>query len=234
MRLETFVIISAILCINVATAACSTGDAVSQKPSPQVSTSPTPRMEVEPSYPLNSSIRSIDFASFTYPATPIYSKGAKSFTLQNGKYQGRLNDGADIPYPVSLVYLIYGDVTGDGAEEAMAILFENVKGTAIPYYVYIYTLEKGSPKLLWAFETGDRADRGLRQVYAENGELVIEQFFNPDPIIGKCPACPTHFTRRRYEWGGNSFRQKGKKEVLPNPTPMSPASPIMPRYSPVN
>ena len=170
---------------------------------------------VTPSPSPNSPIRSINFANFTYPAKPIYSKGEKSLSLQNGKYQGRLSHGADIPYPVSLASLTYGDVTGDGVEEAIVILFENVKGTAIPYYVYIHTLEKGSPKLLWAFETGDRADGGLRQVYAQEGELVIEQYFNPDTLTGKCPACPTHFTRARYQWRGNTFRQKGKKRPYP-------------------
>lgn len=143
----------------------------------------------------------------------------------------------DIPYPVSLPYLSYGDVTGDEAEEAMVVFFENVKGTAIPYYVYVYTLKKGSPKLLWSFETGDRADGGLRQAYAENGELVIELYGNGKVIGGDLYAedgttggdcCPTHFTRARYQWQGNRFQQKGKEEILSNPVGGAPV--VMPRY----
>lgn len=236
MRLETFVIVCAILCISVAMTACSTGDAVSQRPLPQVSTSSTPRAEIELSPSPNFPIRSIDFANFTYPAKLIYSTGEKSFTLQNGKYQGRLSDGADIPYPVSLAYLTYGDITGDGAEEAMVVLFENVKGTAIPYYVYIYTLEKGSPKLLWAFQTGDRGAGGLRQVYAENGELGIE-LYGENKLIGKDlygmefgVCCPKVFTRARYKWQGKHFQQVEKEETLPNPE--GHGSPIMAKYRP--
>jgi hypothetical protein len=111
---------------------------------PQVSAPPGPHTKAEPSPPPNSPIRSIDFADFTYPAKPIYSKGERTFRLQKGKYDGRYRGVFDIPFPVSLAYLTYGDVTSDEAEEAMVILFENVKGTAIPYYVYVYTLEGGS------------------------------------------------------------------------------------------
>ena len=186
------------------------------------SPSPTPKVEKSPSPTPNSPVRSIDFENFTYPAKPIYSEGERSFTLRNGKYQGRLSDGADIPYPVSLAALRYGDITSDGNEEAMVVLFENVKGTAIPYYVYIYGLDDNRSKLLWAFKTGDRADGGLRQVYAENGELVIELYGKGTRVGGKLygteggACCPSSFTRTRYQWRGNRFRQKGK-EVLPNP-----------------
>lgn len=234
MRIKTFAVVGAIFSISVANAACSTSDVVSQRPSQQVSASPTPRVEIKPSPSPNPPIRSVDFANFTYRAKPIYAKGEKSFTLQNGKYQGRLSDGADVPYPVSLAYLTYGDVTGDGSEDAMVVLSENVKGTAIPYYVYIYTLEKGSPKLLWAFETGDRADGGLRQVYAESGELVIELYGKGTRVGGKlygtedAACCPSSFTRTRYKWQGTHFQQVGKEETLPNRE--GHGSPIMPRY----
>ncbi len=239
IRIESLVIVCAIFSIGVVNAACSTDDVVSQRPSSQTATSPAPLAEVKPSPSPEFTIRSIDFANFTYPAKPIYSTGAKSFTLQNGKYEGRDRGVFNIPFPISLAYLTYGDVTGDEAEEAMVVLFENVKGTAIPYYVYIYSLEKGSPKLLWSFEAGDRADGGLRQVSAENGELVIELYGKGKSIGGDLYAedgmtggdcCPTHFTRARFQWQGNHFQQKGKEEILSNPVGGAPV--VMPRYSP--
>ncbi|HYX72010.1 MAG TPA: hypothetical protein VE732_04510 [Nitrososphaera sp.] len=169
------------------------------------------------------SIRSVDFTNFTYQAKPVYSR--KNFSLKNGGYGGRLRDGADIPYPVSLVGVIYGDVTGEGSEDAMVVLTESVKGTAIPYYVYVYSIEKGRPQLLWSFETGDRGDGGLRKVYAENGGFVLE-LYGKDTGIGDIEnkeetgaCCPKSFTRIRYSWRGRRFRQKGSREVLPNPLP---------------
>lgn len=227
MRIETCVI-CAILGISVAMAACSAGDAVSQRPSPQASASPTPQVEVTPSSSPNAPIRSIDFANFIYPAKPIFSDGTKSITLQGGRFEG-----ANGHAPVILGYAAYGDVTGDGVEEALVALELSVRGTAIPNIVYIYTLQSDKPKLLWAFQTGDRGAGGLRQVYAENGELVIE-LYGEDKLIGKDlygmevgVCCPKVFTRARYQWQG-SFRQKGKEEILSNPAGGAPV--VMPRY----
>jgi hypothetical protein len=229
MRIEIFVIVCAMLGISVAMAACSTGDAVSRRPSPQAGASPMLRVEVEPSPSPNSPIRSIDFANFTYPANPGSSDGTNNFTLQHGRYNG--NDGQA---NVNLAYLAYGDVTGDGVEEAIVVLGISVRGTATPHIAYIYVLQNNGTKLLWSFQTGDRGAGGLRQVYAENGALVIELYGESKVIgrnlygqeVGVC--CPRVFTRARYQWQGNSFRQQGGEETLPNPE--SGASVVMPRY----
>jgi hypothetical protein len=202
------------------------------------SPSPTPKIEASPSPNPDSPIRSVDFENFTFPAKPIYPTGEKYFTLRNGKYAGRLQDGAIEPYPVSLVESVYGDVTGDGNEEAMLVLTENIRGTAIPYYVYVYAMERNKPKLIWSFETGDRAQGGLRQVFAENGELVVELygkdkfvggdlFAEDDSIRGAC--CPSVFTRSRYEWRDNRFRRKRQLEVLQNPVGSAPFLPLLER-----
>jgi hypothetical protein len=78
--------------------------------------------------------------------------------------------------------------------------------------------------MLWAFQTGDRADGGYKNIYAASGRLVVE-LQGKDKIIGKNlyeddgtkngDCCPTFFTRTRYEWGAKRFRQKGKSEVFP-------------------
>jgi hypothetical protein len=176
-----------------------------------------------------SPIRSIDFKNFTYPARPVYRKGQTTFTLTNGRYEGRirLTGGTGPfgePYPISFVGVVYGDATGDGKEEAMVVLYERVAGTAIPYYVYIFAMNSDRTKLLWAFEPGDRADGGLRKVYGERGALMIE-LYGKDAKIGDIedkeedtPACcPKSFTKTRYEWNGKGFVQSGRSEVLPNP-----------------
>ena len=84
-------------------------------------------------------------------------------------------------------------------------------------------LRKGNPQLLWAFETGDRADGGLKRVFAENGELLVE-LHGKDKIIGRNlyeddgadtgDCCPAHFTRTRYTWSRNRFRQNAPAAVL--------------------
>jgi hypothetical protein len=186
-------------------------------PSPSLS----PKAEAAPSPTGKQPIRLIDFDNISYPHYPVYTDMSKRYvTLKAGEGGPAM--------------LNYGDVTGDGVEEAMMMLGIENRGSAIPEIVYIFGMSKGGPKLLWWFETGDRADGGLRQVYAENEELVVE-LYGKDRIIGsdlyrgdEGLCCPSTFTQARYEWRSNRFRLKGQPEVLPNPA--GHGSAVMPQY----
>jgi hypothetical protein len=118
----------------------------------------------------------------------------------------------------------YGDVTGDGVEEAMVRLGIHTGGSSMPNCLYVYTLKANRPKLLWAFVTGDRANGGLRSIYAEGGKLVVELYGKGARIGGKLygtedapTCCAKSVTRTRYQWRGVKFRQVGRSEVFPNP-----------------
>lgn len=185
----------------------------------------TPSANTAP--PPNSPTRSVDFSHFTFPKYPVYDLERKRYiTLKRG-------EGA--PF-----YIAYGDITGDGAEEALLALGIESRGSAIPHVIYIYGLQGNHPRLLWRFEDGDRADGGLRRIYAENGGLVIELYgkradgkgkivgsdlFAEDGMMGG-DCCPSHFTRARYTWNGKRFVLKGEPEVLLNPE--GHGSPILP------
>jgi hypothetical protein len=166
----------------------------------------------------DSPIRRIDFENVAYPNYPDY----------DSEKEGRitLKPGEGGPH-----YLSFGDVTGDGEEEAMAVLGISLRGSAIPDYVYIFTLKRGRLKLLWDFETGDRADGGFKRIYAAQGNLVIELYGKDRFIGGKLYkgdeglCCPSSFTRTRYKWNGKRFVMTGR-EVLPNPN--GNAGPDMP------
>ena len=172
-------------------------------------------------------IRAADFANYSYSAAAVYTN-RKTFTLKDGMYEGLLIPGCkgsalDCHEPVSLVAQTYGDVTRDGVEEAMVVLTESIRGSAIPYYIYVFGIEKKRPKLLWAVATGDRAEGGLRKVYSENGELVIELYGNGARVNGNVFAgdgngacCPLSITRTRYRWKENRFVQQGKSEIFPS------------------
>ncbi len=177
----------------------------------------------------DSAIRQIDFANFTYPSKPIYSDGAKTFTLKDGEFKGRnRNPGLPapfgVPYPLTLVAVVYGDVTGDEEEDAVVIINEKTAGTDCPDYGYVYRIEDNHARLIWSFAMGARADGGLRKIFAEDGELVIElygkgarveeQLYGTDDS-GAC--CPRFITRTRYQWRNGKFRRNGESEILPNP-----------------
>ena len=181
----------------------------------------------------DSPIRRIDFANFTFPRLPSQKCNARSTRLHDGRYDApedrvpRKLPSIDC-WSVTLGPVNYGDVTGDGEEDAILMLYAELGGTEGSQDVFVYRLDGGKPRLLWKFATGDRAEGGPRRIYAENGELVIELYGVGTAIgkklygteeVGAC--CPKHFTRTRYRWTQEQFRQTGKEEVFPNPSESS-------------
>jgi hypothetical protein len=175
------------------------------------------------------SIRSIDFANFIYPAHAGNLENGdvsrRSYTLRNGELKPKFDKmGHPITMWLRFAGVHYFDVTDDGTDEAIVNLAWITGGSAVPNLVYIYTLRQGRVKLLWAFETGDRADGGLKEVRGENGKLIIE-LFGKNKIIGRNlyaddgtkhgDCCPTMFTRTKYVWHGNKFRRVARPEVFP-------------------
>ena len=220
MNIKTYITLCAVFGII---AACSTGRNEHQ---PQAIKAGSPKVATEQPASTNQPIRLVDFANSTYPWPSDLGDPQKSFTLRDGELkETREGKGLGNEMGVILESIAYGDVTRDGAEEAMVVLSIVTGGSAIPHAVYIYTLRNSRVELLWALSTGDRANNGLRQVYADDGELVIERY-NKNGLVGDC--CPNIFTRIRYEWQGNRFQEKGKEETLPNPD--GNGSSIMPRY----
>ena len=207
-------------------AACTTGR--SNHPSSAMTGNPSPvSQQVATGQALsNQAIRSVDFANFTFPRLRELGDSRKAFTLRSGELKPTHDkNGMVEEMGVRLQSIAFGDVTGDGAEEAMVVLSIVTGGSAIPHATYIYASEDGKPELLWAFSTGDRAEGGLRRVYAENGELVIERY---SPVNSKGDCCPTLFTRARYKWQNKHFEQGGKEEKIPNSE--GHGSPLMEAY----
>jgi hypothetical protein len=171
-------------------------------------------------------IRSVDFANFTYPSAPHLPKQWRKpyFKLRNGELTPKRNKaGLPVTVWLKLGWVHYFDVTGDGIDEAIVDLEWITGGSAIPNLIYIYTMRGSRQKLLWTFQTGDRADGGLKDIRAEKGRLVLE-LYGKNKILGRDlyaddgtkngDCCPTMFTRTRYLWRGNRFWRVGSAEVF--------------------
>jgi hypothetical protein len=178
------------------------------------------------------SIRSIDFGNFIYPAHAanlengdVRARSRRSYTLRKGELKPKFDKmGHPLTMWLKFASVDYFDVTGDGTDEAIVSLAWITGGSALPNLVYIYTLRQGRAKLLWAFETGDRADGGLKDIRGENGKLIIE-LLGKNKMIGSNlytddgtkngDCCPTMFTRTKYVWHGNKFQRIARPEVFP-------------------
>jgi len=173
----------------------------------------------------DSHIRKVDFTNFDYPGLQGMPRHLK---VRDGKRPPKRRDWVGRPFDISLSIgdVTYGDVTGDGEEDAIVDLGWETGGTADLSLVYIYTINNAKLRLLWAFETGDRSDGGMKSVYALDGGLVIE-LFGKDKFIGRdlyafdgvhlADCCPVLFTRTRYVWKGRGFRRIGSEVLSYNP-----------------
>jgi hypothetical protein len=104
------------------------------------------------------SVRETDFRNFRYahPGTAI--------RLVDGAQPEVRRNGIVSESGYYLDSIAYADVTGDGGEEAVVIIEELTGGSATPHWVFIYGNGEGRSRLLWSFQTGDRATGGLKEV----------------------------------------------------------------------
>jgi hypothetical protein len=167
----------------------------------------------------------LDFDNFTYQWYPRWKymlSERKEFTLRNRKTEIDVPSGSNEPSAFELVNIQYGDVTGDGAEDAVITIKMDVMGNSMPFVVFVYTLTDGETKMLWAHETGDRADEGLRNVYITGDHLLAVEQYNADKfaigsggVVTAGLCCPKTFTRTFYKWDKGQFR-KFREETHPN------------------
>lgn len=198
-------------------------------PAASATVSPSPPAKLttkdRPARPLDHSIRKVDFLNFTYDWFPRWDSNPEKpskVTLKRGKMGVSHPDDHSGIGEIEFSGLSYGDVTGDGVEDAVVALFINTTGTQRPFCILAYTVEGKSPKLLWLHETGGGGGHGLRDYYVEDGQVVIEEY---DPIMGllngkevqMTNGAANRYTRVYYSWDGNDFNPV-RSEQLPNKT----------------
>ena len=155
---------------------------------------------------------SIDFKNFTYPSAIA---PGERFTLVDGKLEPtRDPDGRVDKMGYSLIGEDYGDVAGDPKKEAIITLGLITGGSAAPSVVYVFEILDEEARLLWTYTAGDRADGGLRNIFASEGDLIMEEY-EPSETSGAC--CPTSYTSSRYQWVSDSFLPAERRRNIPNP-----------------
>jgi len=122
-------------------------------------------------------IRTIDFRNFTYANTCL-----GEVTVVNGIFsssEGHLSVGE----------VVYGDLTGDGAEEAVIVHFCSGGGSQIESTGVIYAMRDGKPVELPIrdFPGGDRAAGGIVRAEIRDGLLVLTRNDGSDNPPLCCP-----------------------------------------------
>ena len=158
-------------------------------------------------------VHGVDFKNFNYEPSCAGETPTK-LRVKNGEYSKETPEEDKLYFEILAVE--YGDVTGDGKDEALILSNCNTGGTGQFTEGFVYTMRAGKPSLLARVPGGDRADGGLRAIKAEGGNLVVE-FNDPEKAAGAC--CAEGMVTQKYHVGsGGKLTEVGapiKRELYP-------------------
>lgn len=146
------------------------------------------------------SIRSIDWANRTYTGGDT-----GSVTVKDG--EAELEIDPEMPemrgwFNVSSPS--YGDVDGDGVEDAIVITTYNGGGTGNFTTGQVFALRPGAsePVVIGEIPGGDRGDGGLNDITIEGGKILVERNLSTEDD-GAC--CPSKLVKEVWHWDGHAF-----------------------------
>jgi hypothetical protein len=163
-----------------------------------------------------SGIRAIDFKNYTYGS----GKGKRR--VKNGRWNGE--------YPGEYLQIgkaIYGDLTGDGKEEAVLMVSESGGGSGVSSSCLVFTIAGGVPRELSSRDRdghgpysgivgGDRGDGGIYNVAIKSGLLYVEQY-SPGEGPNARQFQAAYIETLIYKWNGNLFILSNKITRRPLP-----------------
>ena len=161
----------------------------------------------------SSGIRSVDFRNLSYPF--VYGDEEMTAKLRNGKF--KLADVDGMVY-VNKNDVAYGDVNGDGIEDAVVRLRLTTGASLRDFEIQAYTLEKGKAKLLARLNM-DKATEGYEgcvccsgeRLKSRNGHVIFEVLTDGEIILsGK------NITTFDYKLSGDKLILSGKPTKRPN------------------
>ena len=142
------------------------------------------------------SIRTVDFLNRTYQ------HGSWVLAVKDGEASFQFDP--ETPEPMgsfSVAQPVYGDVTGDGVEEAIVVTMFSPSGMGYSDAAEVYAMRPGLV-LLGTIEGGDRGDGGIEDVTIEDGAIRLERGLL---VEGDAMCCPSQQRRELWRWKGGRF-----------------------------
>jgi TonB family protein len=180
----------------------------------------------------SSDIRHVDFRNFTY-ATSISDRKCyglpATIQVRNGEFKA--GQGDQEAY-FSVGGIRYGDLTGDGREEAVVNTGCGMStGNAWTDDFYAYAVRNGQVENLGSFGS-DEMERDYLRYYPNGGLWRVDSFkVTSGKLIIECyadgsHAAPQYMATLEYRWNGQAFVLNGspQKRRLPLPAAESPVS----------
>jgi hypothetical protein len=162
-----------------------------------------------------SDVHGLDFKNFTYRPLCIGTT-PKRVTVKDGEYSKETQmDGYVDRFSFNVMDVSYGDLNGDGKDEAIVLGVCNTGGTGNFSEGFIYTLRAGKPVLIARIPGGDRAYGGLRSATVSKGILSVESN-DVGESGGAC--CPEFAITTQYKLTANklaAFGRPTRRELYP-------------------
>lgn len=158
-------------------------------------------------------IRAIDFANRTYESD------AGKVTVVDGEVELPPEDPEmpEMLMSFSVGKPSYGDVDGDGVEEAVVVTSFNGGGTGQFTEAEVYALRAGAkePVRIGVIGGGDRGDGGLDDVRIEGDVIRVDRNLATEDD-GTC--CPSKLVQETWRWDGKAFvEDEAKRTTVANP-----------------
>lgn len=159
-----------------------------------------------------SPVRAVDWANRTYIVDE-----AGGYTVTDGGLEFAYDDngnqvGADYVSPDPDHYVergefsvsrpVFGDVTGDGVEEAVIVTTLNSGGTGRFTGVSVFAMPGGTVTVIGEIPGGDRGDGGIAEVAIEGRAVLVERYQSG---AGDGACCPSKIAHERWTWDGHRF-----------------------------
>ena len=167
---------------------------------------------VEP--PASGSIRSVDFANLSFPLWGCEAaRPCDTVELVDG--EGSLEDCWDeaISSKAHLGFVRYGDITGDGREEAIVRIGSSAGGTGQFSQLFVYSGSASEVQLVHCFPSGDRAHGSYIDACALDGRLVVVREYSES-----CMVCIEAIETTEYIWTPHG-PELSSRHLEPHPDP---------------
>jgi len=126
-------------------------------------------------------IRTVDFRNFVFqPSCADFESQEEAkvpVRVAGGRFEAAAGSDLEGVY-FEVTEVLYGDLTGDGRDEAVVRSLCSTGGTGRFDEGFVYGMKDGKPVLLGRIPGGDRASGGVRCARIEDGTLQVERLGN--------------------------------------------------------
>lgn len=156
-----------------------------------------------------SEIRAIDWQNRTYRLDEL-----GPVAVKNG--EGEFHHPADedaVGGTYTVAHPVFGDINGDGIEDAVVASVLSTGGTGRFSDIRIYTMKEGQVVELATIPGGDRGDGGIRRVTVEASAVIVERNVLAE---GDGACCASQARRERWVWrAGEITEDESARHAIP-------------------